>query len=422
MKLIPKYQNPWGTLNYRGPQYSEVLSQIKSENPLAYKRLLTERAKSKQPHSEVVIDDEGNTVTNVGAGYMSGTDPLGEMYVSGVALDPAFKWLGKQALWGLGKTGNNWARAKLISREMTPSKTAAPKFKSELDWSPKSWFGNAAKRESWTPEDEQILASHVPEYLEIERAAKANGTWLKMKDGSIWQGDPREWVMRHSKNAEPWETESVWYTGVPKNIKADDEYIGDVWASSKDVAKEYAHRLDNPLLYYNFHDPKFIKSSKEFINTLYQKLIGKGYVKSISYPKNSKQLTIEANDSHWTSIPNTSLNKLVPKNWKMPYVNDATDQDWLYYELTKHKNFSQPTDGIIRLSKQHNFDTTNINNVKDAVYNVDKSINELIIHENTPRKSFLGNNGNLSLKDKNIYRIGIPFLFGTSYLNKKGEP
>ena len=126
MKLIPKYQTAWGKLEYKRPQYSEVLSQMKSENPLAYKRLIAERAKSKQPHSEVVIDDEGNTNTNVGAGYMSGTDPLGEMYVGGKALDPAFKWLGKQALWGLGKTGNNWARAKLISREMTPSKSIIP--------------------------------------------------------------------------------------------------------------------------------------------------------------------------------------------------------------------------------------------------------------------------------------------------------
>lgn len=69
---------------------------------------------------------------------------------------------------------------------------------SGLDWSPKSWFKTRATG-SYDAQDVAALASHVPEYREIERIAKSNGTWLKMPDGSLWQGDPRTWVQMQSK-------------------------------------------------------------------------------------------------------------------------------------------------------------------------------------------------------------------------------
>ena len=80
-------------------------------------------------------------------------------------------------------------------------KLRTPKFISELDWSPESWF---SKRTGGTydAEDVKVLRSHVPEYLKIEKEAKANGTWLKMPDGSVWQGDPRSWVQIQSNNVQ----------------------------------------------------------------------------------------------------------------------------------------------------------------------------------------------------------------------------
>ena len=38
---------------------------------------------------------------------------------------------------------------------------------------------------------------------------------------------------------------------------------------------------------------------------------------------------------------------------------------------------------------------------------------DLIIHEGTPRKFVLGNNGNFNLNDKNMFRILAPTLLGT---------
>lgn len=89
-------------------------------------------------------------------------------------------------------------------------------FTSELDWSPDSWFSKrVAKPDGTLYNDEEAarLASHVPEYNEIEQTAKENGTWLKMPDGSTWKGDPRSWVMMQSEAYKKNYSPKPWYTG-----------------------------------------------------------------------------------------------------------------------------------------------------------------------------------------------------------------
>lgn len=129
MKLIPKKQTGWGKLEYKGPQYSQVVEQMKKEDPQAYNRLQVANARSQQPNSEVVRWKDANgkeqtSTTNIG---ISGTDPIGQLYVEGVVLNPVFKGLGRVAEYGLAKAGNKWARAKIINRQMqnisTPNKT-----------------------------------------------------------------------------------------------------------------------------------------------------------------------------------------------------------------------------------------------------------------------------------------------------------
>lgn len=126
-KLIPKKQTGWGKLEYKGPQYSQVIEQIKKEDPQAYNRLQVANARSQQPNSEVVrwTDAEGDqrtSTTNIG---MSSADPMGQLYVEGVILNPVFKGLGRVAEYGLAKTGNKWARAKILSREIDKSNIVA---------------------------------------------------------------------------------------------------------------------------------------------------------------------------------------------------------------------------------------------------------------------------------------------------------
>lgn len=120
MKLVPKKQTAWGTLEYKGPQYYEVIEQMKREDPQAYNRLQIEKAKDQQSNSEIVnyIDAEGKPRTAPVVKGMSNADPIGQLYVEGVALNPVFKGLGRVAEYGLAKAGNNWARARILSREM----------------------------------------------------------------------------------------------------------------------------------------------------------------------------------------------------------------------------------------------------------------------------------------------------------------
>lgn len=122
-KLISKKQTGWGKLEYKGPQYYQVLEQMKKEDPQAYNRLQVAIARSQQPHSEVVRwkDANGKEQTSTTIIGMSGTDPIGQLYVEGVALNPVFKGLGRVAEYVLGRAGNKWARAKILSRNLDNS-------------------------------------------------------------------------------------------------------------------------------------------------------------------------------------------------------------------------------------------------------------------------------------------------------------
>ena len=53
-----------------------------------------------------------------------------------------------------------------------------------------------------TSVNESNLRGNVPEYNQIIKKAKKAGTYMKNADGTPFQGDPREWTMLQSKNAQ----------------------------------------------------------------------------------------------------------------------------------------------------------------------------------------------------------------------------
>lgn len=118
---IQKYQE--GTnengiqLNYTGPQYYEMLEKLKKEDPMAYNRLQQATAQSETSEiSRPWADADGNVrrSTNIGAGFVSGTDPVGSLYIEGVVtapiFNPIFKWFGK-----LARIGKNQVSSKILS-------------------------------------------------------------------------------------------------------------------------------------------------------------------------------------------------------------------------------------------------------------------------------------------------------------------
>ena len=157
---------------------------------------------------------------------------------------------------------------------------------SELDWSAKSWFEDAAKRPfddgtpyAYTTDDVVELLSHVPEYSKIERIAKQNGTWLKMPDGSTWTGDPRSWVQLQSKAVNDYNKDVFW-SG--RQHAFNPEYTGDVWGIrgrgkipglqartytnyDKDVLPLISE--DVPIVDYNVHGDPWYNLWKERVTT-----------------------------------------------------------------------------------------------------------------------------------------------------------
>ena len=242
-----------------------------------------------------------------------------------------------------------------------PRKSAnqASKFESELDWSPESWFSYRHDGK-FTEEDAQILKSHVPEYLKIERDAKLNGTWLKNPDGSDFIGDSREWVMLNSKNGQKLNRD-YFYNGVRGEKPFDPEYNDEVWGSDKQsIAATYFNR----------------KNPHSEVNKLY-------------YPKNAKVSKINAGHRHWGDIN---------------YEGSRTTTDIAKDDLIDKGADVVKIEDVLDLGPE---------NTLPIVQNGFEYGTDYILKDGLVRKSILGNNGNLDFGNKNIYKALLPLLIGT---------
>ena len=253
-------------------------------------------------------------------------------------------------------------------------------FKSELDWSPQSWFSKRADKK-WTEQDEKVLASHLKEYLDIEKKAKQNGTWLKNKDGSIFDGDPRSWVQMQS-----------------------------------DSFKK------------NYND-EILTHGEDAVNDLFGDFYGDGVGAGIG----DKVLWTSTNKLLGKTYGNDVFRLAVSKNAKTNVVADAEGRPWLNVVQGKDTNNlvypNLTNDNIVR-----------INNVVDAGPNIKWSEikdfrknetvpeylsrkytgDDVVIGQDVSRKSIVGNNGDFNPIDKNIYRALIPLIstYGLYDINK----
>ena len=246
------------------------------------------------------------------------------------------------------------------------------KGRSELNWSPKSWFEEAAGRTDYTQSDIDALASHVPEYHKIEELTKENGTWLKMPDGSTWKGDARSWVQLQSKNGQKLKPEIIasGVRGVP-----DPEYNGMAWG------------VRGPLNTYH---------ARHYTDT-------DNNVLQLVIPKDVPSFQYNAKNRSWFDLPyegkKVSTNDIVD-------AQAAQGKDVIYIDNVQDLgSFNIPMD-----SKYQIFDNK-------ADYTLNRSTlsqNDVIIAPYVPRKSILGNNGNFDFLNPNIYRIAVPIIGGYS--------
>lgn len=254
-------------------------------------------------------------------------------------------------------------------------------FKSELDWSPESWF---SVRNSYDKSDVKSLASHIPEYNEIERISKSNGTWLQMPDGSTWQGDPRSWVQLMSKDGQKlsknvwWHGDTNKYTNASgKDISSTENGTRILWGSSKpSIARSYTNSDQKvfPIALAKNHNPlKTIDAQGRVWTTAYKK--GNEYF-------NTNVFSFEnLKDGEYLVINNVidRGSQLIPTNSK-------------YYIQPKHGE-------------------TYIDYAKRTQVGDD-----IIIGSNAPRKYLIGNNGNFDLNSKDVFKVALP-ITGLSYVD-----
>lgn len=242
-----------------------------------------------------------------------------------------------------------------------------PKFQSSLDWSPEGWFGTRVTG-NYDDEDIKALNAHLPEYLEIERIAKANNTWLKMPDGSKWEGDPRSWVQMMSKDYNK-------YTG-----KSPFKY------------KPFSHSTG--ATFDTFDISHFGETDDGFY--------GRGFY---THPAENIKGKLQGRNSYG------DINYLLTTNVQRPF--DLRNQNFKYAGLFNWENTNAPK-GI--------FDGY------DSVYYgvpgenlVGGSPAELVVPEPNNYKSLLGNNGNFDALNPNIYKVILPLglLAGTGYYSSK---
>lgn len=248
---------------------------------------------------------------------------------------------------------------KMIKPRKSANQTS--KFKSELDWSPESWFGTRVGGQ-YDAADIAALKSHLPEYLEIERTAKANGTWLKMPDGSVYPGDPRSWVQMMSR--------------------AYDKYAGKSPFKYQAFSHSSPHKFDKFDISHfgetdqGFYGRGFYSHPAENING---KLIGRN-----SYGDNNYLLTTNVQNPFDLNNPNFEYAGLF--NWERTNAPKGIfdGYDSVYYGIPGNKT-------------------------------VGASPAELVVPKPTNYKSLLGNNGDFNVSDENIYRILLPLIGTVGY-------
>ena len=306
----------------------------------------------------------------------TGMNPnLGEFTNPGFISGPIFKFLKPSVQSGK-------RIIKFLKNKRNNNLSTSNQFKSELDWSPKSWFEEAAEWKNYNQDDIKSLQSHIPEYLEIEKTSKSNGTWLKMPDGSTWEGDPRSWVQLMSKDGQKL-SKKVWWHGddniyITKGQDVTPEINGKrlLWGSSKpSIARSYtgSDKRVVPIVLQNNKIPlKHIDAEERIWRSAYKE--GEQYFDTNYFSNEFLK------DGEYLVIDNVidKGSRTIPKSSKY-FIDSLPNESFVDY--------------LIRTQKA----------------------NDIIIGKNTPRKYLIGNNGNFNFFDPNVFRVLTP-LTGFSYV------
>ncbi len=193
--MIIKYQNPPHGIARRDATY--VAPKMYAPRPYKTKEeeIIEQNRNSEMisipAHSTIgmvdgklqVIDTPARQITNIGAGYLSGTDPVGEFVVGNVVAGKPLMWLGRGLEYGAAKAGSQWAKNRIVGRAINNSeiKTPTQSLPNNVGWGPRQTIkGVIHDKDTMEP-----LRLYSPKrYDAINEGAPKAGVWFQGKLGT----------------------------------------------------------------------------------------------------------------------------------------------------------------------------------------------------------------------------------------------
>jgi len=242
-------------------------------------------------------------------------------------------------------------------------------FKSEIDW---------GKWNKEIPENKKL----IQEYNLIEQQAKANGTWMKNPDGSIFQGTPEQFIQQNSQNFKH-------AFGNSKLVNPDGS------------AMNLYHGSDNK--FNMFDESLFGKTDKGMSGEGIYTSPVKDYAERVSN-KNMYELYGNAQNPVYSS-------NLIEQ--KKPWTEEI---EALY-------NFNRKNADIPNEQKLLDYDSAITDEWIDLPGKQSmQNAYEIVFKKNTQLKSATGNNGMFDMTNPNIYKSIVPVAGGGAaavYTNNK---
>ncbi len=241
----------------------------------------------------------------------------------------------------------------------------------------RAYHPNWGKWNKSIPDNKELLE----EYDIIEQATRANDTYMKNLDGSVFKGTPEQFIQSKStnfKNAYP-EGVGLTYRGT---YAGHEPYksVGSIFTADKKGAIHYG----SDHVFKSIDDPGNLSLDG------YKK--GSGHFQ-FYYPPSKNVLNIDAKGSGFRNLPTKTI-----EGFKIP---DAPEYHNLYNELRIPNQKIRTTEDIARILEQSNIDYSNIKNVLDGTL-----LDEVIYNNQKGRflKSTWGNDGMFDLTNKNPFQ------------------
>ena len=297
------------------------------------------------------------------------TDPqTGKKVIQNIGIQPTASpidaaVLGVGAIYsgGIGLLGNMAEFVNPLPINPLKAGKGLKNFKSEINWS---------KWNKEIPENSQLMK----EYNTIEQTSKANGTWMKNSDGSLFQGTPEQFIQQNSQNFK---------IAFPKGSGI--SYRGDLskileLKSQQELGKEAIRRK------YNLSNEdtevleKLWERSKDKLNS--GKYTTDDYNAALKYAGGNKDNVL----SLYTDIRNPKITE--------------PGESFRVLENDRKKLLSEGYDALITKSSSFYPEGENV------------------LLKNNQIKSAIGNNGMFDMTNPNIYKALLPIGLGGTQMYK----